>query len=90
MKIDFRKIKVEDLAGNVDTIDVSKAFGNAIFNNACDRGEFDLSKPIYHDGEIDITEEQAKSLVKYTEVFKLVVYREAVKNALLNIKDEEK
>lgn len=87
MKIDFRKIEVKDLDGNIDTVDVSKVFGNVIFNYTTDRGEFDLSQPIYHNGEVELTEEQAKALVKYTEAFDRVVIREAVKQALLKVRD---
>ena len=36
MKIDFRKIELVDLEGNKSTIDVSKSFGNAIFQNTGD------------------------------------------------------
>lgn len=32
MKIDFRKIEVEDLDGNIDAVDVSKVFGNVILD----------------------------------------------------------
>lgn len=87
MKIDFRKIQVKDLAGNIDTVDISKVFGNVVFNNTPDIAEYELSKQIYHDGEVDITEEQAKNLVKYAEAFDRVIIREAVKSALSNIKD---
>ena len=89
MKIDFRKIEVKDLAGNVDKIDVSKVFGNVVFNNTPDIAEYELSIRIYHDGEVDISEDMAKSLVKYAEAFDRVIIRESVKSALLNIKDTE-
>jgi hypothetical protein len=51
MKIDFRKIELTDLEGNKSTVDVSKAFGNAIYQNTGDLGEFNLaqdSKGIYN------------------------------------------
>lgn len=87
MKIDFRKIQVKDLAGNIDIVDVSKVFGNVVFNNTPDIEEYELSKQIYHDGEVDISEEQAKSLVRYTQAFEKVIIREAVKDVLLTVKD---
>ena len=52
MKIDFRKIEVKDLAGNIDIVDVSKVFGNVVFNNTPDIEEYELSKKIYYDGEL--------------------------------------
>ncbi len=86
MKIDFRKIEVEDLDGNIDAVDVSKVFGNVIFNYTDDIAEYELSKLIYHNGEVELTEEQAKALIRYAEAFDRVIIREAVKSALSNIK----
>ena len=87
MKIDFRKIEIEDLDGNIDAVDVSKVFGNVIFNYTDDIAEYELSKLIYHNGEVELTEEQAKSLVKYTEAFDRVIIRESVKQTLLKVRD---
>lgn len=47
MKIDFRKIELTDLEGNKSTIDVSKAFGNAIFQHTGDLGEFNLARTLF-------------------------------------------
>ena len=82
MKIDFRKIALTDLEGNKSTVDVSKAFGNAIYQNTGDLGEFNLAQDIYRKGEVDISPEQAKSLKKYTQLFTRVIDRIAVSNAL--------
>ena len=89
MKINFNEIEVKDLEGNVGKINVSKVFGNVIFNYTTDIAEYELSKQIYHDGEVDITEKQAKSLLKYAEAFDRVITRESVKQALLAVKDNE-
>lgn len=82
MKIDFRKIELTDLEGNRSTIDVSKAFGNAIFQHTGDLGEFNLAQDIFRKGEVDISPEQAESLKKYTQLFTRVIDRIAVSNAL--------
>lgn len=82
MKIDFRKIELTDLEGNKSTVDVSKAFGNAIYQNTGDLGELNLAQDIYRKGEVDISPEQAKSLKKYTQLFTRVIDRIAVSNAL--------
>lgn len=82
MIIDFRKIEVTDLDGNKSTIDVSKSFANAIYQNTGDVGEFELSREIYRNGEVELTAEQANSLKKYTQLFTRVVDRLAVKEAL--------
>nr|DAN32920.1 MAG TPA: hypothetical protein [Caudoviricetes sp.] len=82
MKIDFRKIELTDLEGNKSTIDVSKAFGNAIFQHTGDLGEFNLAQDIFRKGEVDISPEQAESLKKYAQLFNRVIDRIAVSNAL--------
>ena len=87
MKIDFRKIEVKDLAGNIDIVDVSKVFGNVVFNNTPDIEEYELSKKIYYDGEVEISEKQAISLVKYVQAFEKVMIQEAIKELLLTVKD---
>lgn len=87
MKIDFRKIEVKDLAGNIDIVDVSKVFGNVVFNNTPDIEEYELSKKIYYDGEVEISEKQAISLVKYVQAFEKVMIQEAIKEVLLTVKD---
>lgn len=90
MRVDFRKIKVKDLSGNIEYIDISKVFGNFVFNNTTDIEEYDLSKKIYYDGEVDITEKQSKSLVRYADAFERVIIREALKQTLFNgIKETE-
>ena len=82
MKIDFRKIELVDLEGNKSTIDVSKTFGNAIFQTT---GEFNLAQDIHREGEVDISPEQAESLKKYTQLFTRVIDRMAVNEALSKV-----
>jgi hypothetical protein len=85
MKIDFRKIELVDLEGNKSTIDVSKTFGNAIFQATGDLGEFNLAQDIHREGEVDISPEQAESLKKYTQLFTRVIDRMAVNEALSKV-----
>ena len=67
MKIDFRRITVEDIEGNPITIDVSKELGNDMYLNAQDIAEADLGHDIYHNGEMELTDEQAAMVAKYVE-----------------------
>ncbi|WP_276878999.1 hypothetical protein [Bacteroides heparinolyticus] len=67
-KIDFRKIKVKDIEGKETIMDLSKNIGNSIFNNTPDIGEYEFSKDIYLNGEVEITEERAAIVRKYMEV----------------------
>lgn len=82
MKIDFRKIEVTDLEGNKSTVDVSKSFGNVIYQNTGDIGELELAREIYKSGEVDLSPEQAEGLKRYTPAFERAFMRLAVNNAL--------
>lgn len=68
MKIDFRKIEVNDFEGNKSTIDISKELGNAIRNNTPDIGEFEFAREIYHSGEVEVDQEKAEMIRKYMDI----------------------
>lgn len=72
MKIDFRKLVVVDLDGNPVTngeekgfFDISKNLGNQIYSKTADIGELDLAREIYHNGEVEVTEQYASALLNY-------------------------
>lgn len=67
-KIDFRKIIVKDIEGKETSMDLSTKIGNSIFNNTPDIGEYEFSKEIYMNGEVEITEERAAIVRKYMDM----------------------
>lgn len=83
MKIDFRKIELTDLEGNKSTVDVSKAFGNAIYQNTGDLGELELAQNIYKNGEIEVSKDQAECIRKYVST-NFVAYVQLPVNELLS------
>lgn len=52
--IDFRKIAVADIEGNVKELDFSKHLGNHMYMNATHISEAELGKKIYHEGVAEI------------------------------------
>jgi hypothetical protein len=77
MKIDFSKVEVKDIEGNVTTVDISKELGNMMYLNAQDIAVADLGHEIYHKKEVELTKEQAQQVRLFVdEGFKAFVKRE--------------
>lgn len=60
MKIDFRKIKCTNIEGGVRELDISKTLGNKIYNETGD-----LAQRVYKHGEVELAEEDVKTVRKY-------------------------
>lgn len=86
MKIDFRKIEITDIEGNVKSIDVSKELGNAIYRNTPDLGELDFAQEIYRNGEVEIDESRKQIIKKYMDVGKFLAY---IKRDICKLLDKE-
>ena len=79
MKIDFRKITVENLDGTTDEKDIAQWLGNTIRQHTADIGEDDLACDIYRHGEVEITQREADIIRKYVDKAGLLAY---IKRAL--------
>lgn len=86
MKIDFRKIEITDIEGNVKSIDVSKELGNVIYRNTPDLGELDFAQDIYRKGEVEIDESRKQIIKKYMDVGKFLAY---IKRDICKLLDKE-
>lgn len=82
MKVDFRKIQVRDIEGNIVLLDVSKMLGNAIFQKTPDLGELDLAQNIYKYGEVELTPQQAERIKEYVKTNFVAIVQVAVNEAL--------
>lgn len=77
MKIDFSKVQIKDIDGNVQSVDISKELGNMMYYGEQDIAVADLGHDIYHKGEVELTKEQAEKVKAYIEQgFKAIVKRE--------------
>ena len=63
MKIDFRRIEVKDIEGNIIPFDMSKVLGNAIYQKT---------------GEVELTQEQVECIKDYVKTAFVAFVQEAV------------
>lgn len=81
-KVNFKQIKVEDIEGNIVSVDVHKSLGNALYMQGENIEECELGKKIYHsEGEVEITAKDADVIKRFAGNFSFVV-REALKKAV--------
>lgn len=80
MEIDFSKIDVKDIEGNIVTVDISKELGNMMYLQAQDIAVADLGHDIYHKKKVSLNKEQVGYVREYVERgFKAIVKRELFK-----------
>lgn len=56
---DFTKIKIENIEGGADVVDVSQIVGNILFNSTPDIMAMDKAKTIYHKGKVELSKKEA-------------------------------
>ncbi|KAA4671579.1 hypothetical protein F3B42_14140 [Bacteroides ovatus] len=83
MKIDFRKIQVKDIEGNVVSFDISKSLGNTIYQNTPDLGELELAQSIYKNGEVELSSEQVDKIKEYVKKY-FTAYVQVAFNEILS------
>ena len=83
MKIDFRKIEIKDINGNVSVIDLSKELGNLIYKNTPDLGELEFAQELYKNGEVEVDDSKAEIIRKYVDRSGVLAFvKIAINNAL--------
>lgn len=85
MKVDFRKVELKDIEGNIEIYDLSKELGNAIYKKTADLGELDLAQRIYKQGEVEIDDAEKEVIKKYVKQNFLAFVQLAV-NEMLELK----
>lgn len=82
-KVDFRAIEIENIAGEIEKVDLAKVLGNAMFAQAKNHETWQLSRNIWKDGEVELSEEDVKILEEYVpQIFPTYVVRTAIINAI--------
>lgn len=77
--VDFSKVHVKDIEGNMMNVDLSKELGNMMYIGAKDISIADLGHDIYHKKAVELTSEQAHVVSKYVEKgFSAIVKRELI------------
>ena len=80
-KVDFRKIGVKNIDGNVDTVDVSKQIGNLMYMQGQNIEECELGRAIYHDGEVELDDKQLGMVRRFIQPWAFVI-RSAIEETL--------
>lgn len=76
MKVDFKRIPVKDLEGNITETNISKELSQVIYADAREIKDLDLALDIYKHGELDINDEQLEVIKKYlSNYFKAFVQK---------------
>ena len=64
-KINFTALPVQDIEGNMQSVNIAKHIGNQLYMQGMDIEECELGKTIYYsEGEIELDEKQAKSVLR--------------------------
>ena len=62
MLIDFRNITIKNIEGEESTVDISKDLGNLLYNSAVSKEGLEISRELYHNGEMDVTKDNVEVL----------------------------
>ena len=87
MKVNFRKVPVQDIEGQITDEDMATEFGNYLYNGTADISDMDLAKKIYYDGEVELSDEQANRIIETVNMSKAIIAKYKV--GLLNILNNE-
>ena len=64
-KINFTALPVQDIEGNMQSVNIAKHIGNQLYMQGMDIEECELGKTIYYsEGEIELDEKQTKSVLR--------------------------
>ena len=90
MKVDFRKIKAENVDGTTVEISVSEQLGNQIYQMAMTEEEMNFGREIFKKGEVDLNKNRASIIEKILEKNIFVAFaKSAILKAMEGITDEE-
>ena len=82
-KVDFRAIEIENIAGEIEKVDLAKVLGNAMFAQAKTFEVVELARKIWRYGEVELTAEDVKILEEQIpNIFPTYVVRTAILNAI--------
>ena len=80
-KVDFRQIDVKNIDGGIEKADVSKQLGNVMYMNGQNIEECELGKAIYHNGEVELTQQQKDMVRRFIKPWAFII-RSAIEETL--------
>ena len=82
-KINFTALQIEDVEGNVQSVNIAKALGNMLYMQGQNVEECDLGRTIYYsNGEIELDEKQAQSVLRISSGYPYLT-RHAIETILI-------
>lgn len=82
MKIDFSKIEMKTITGDIEVADLKFAVGNLLYMQGMNVKESSLGMDIYRSvGAVELTDEQAAIICNYAERLPYV-FRDGIRKAL--------
>ena len=82
MKVDFSKIEVKTITGDMETVDLRTAVGNILYMQGMNIKECSLGLDVFHsDGPMELSDEQTAIVRVYVKRLPYV-FQEAVERAL--------
>lgn len=87
MKVDFRKLEIKDLEGNVVTFDASKQLANFIYMETQDLGDLILAQDIYKNGEVELDNDQINKIKDWLRTNFKAFVQKAFEDYINNNKD---
>ena len=82
-KINFTALPVQDIEGNMQSVNIAKHIGNQLYMQGMDIEECELGKTIYYsEGEIELDEKQAKSVLRISSGYPYLT-RHAIETILI-------
>lgn len=102
MLINFRNITIKNIEGEESTVDISKDLGNLLYNSAVSQEGLEISRELYHNGEMDVTKENVEVLKgiiagnflaviqeSLNPIFDKIMNTEEIETSAEEIKDEQ-
>jgi hypothetical protein len=82
-KVDFRKIEIEGINGEKESVDLSKIIGNGLYSQGKTLEVVELARSIWKDGEVELKEEDVKILEEQIpQLFPTYIVKTAILNAI--------
>jgi|GEM_PF-4338966 len=89
MKIDFRKIQVKGLHGEIEQKDLSEEIGNSMYHSTYNQLELELARDIACKKELDLTKGQAETIKQFVNEHFFAFVKEALVPSLQAVIDYE-
>lgn len=90
MKVNFANIKVTDIDGTEETVDISKELGKTLYRTAIRKEGLDIAKELYENGEIEVDAFTATALKQLISTNFLAIIQSAIIPTLEDIIASEK